>query len=400
MHKPPNNLAHLREELRPASLRLRIYDAVLLRLLKVMYLLVFGRGPQHHISAIKEDLFAVAAEVEARRYKRAVVRLLRLEPIKAYNLIESLILWRLRPRLGLAALGMLSTLLTVGLLFQQNRIVERQNELTERQNRIMAQQSDISEKQTKATELQAISSLVSSLDPERADKNEIAIAQLSVYGVSSTDVLIRLAERPGGVAFSAAIALLGQSQAHNPEQAARVLDAVTRPLEMAVEARAAISSDRASVTLEGARSDIQIAPYTMEYFAGLTRRCQDQEFRSRLQKAMRADSRFLNGIAYLYYLFFVFNRDLVSPDIKDSVPAELPNRLQLKWHEAFYAFCRAVVGSPQTEGEANARWLELSNRMRTIAADNREARRVREVRFHIERWLELNTGSNSISEGK
>ena len=127
----------------------------------------------------------------------------------------------LRPRVVLV-LGSLGALVFTGV---QAWVLWNQNVILRQQNLVM-------EAQTDAADVQAISFMLSSLDPENSLQNEVAITQLGEFGERGYPVLVDLVRSTvfasstpfsTELAESALRALFGQASSHSPEQVSEVI---------------------------------------------------------------------------------------------------------------------------------------------------------------------------------
>lgn len=117
--------------------------------------------------------------------------------------------------------------LVVGALFG-GAFAAAQVWLLHSQNQLIARQNQFLEAQTDATRLQAMSFLVSSIDPKDPVKSELAIAQLAERGRDAIPVLMRIAgnARHPELALLAIEVLAAQGHIHRPDEVRAVLQII------------------------------------------------------------------------------------------------------------------------------------------------------------------------------
>lgn len=345
-------LVGLEKNLSRAKLKLRIYYLIGRGFVKLFILLIFGRRFDRALYAIKSDLARILISLQGRDYHSAFKNMKRIEPQKVYGLFEAFVVWRYRPRLLFMFAGGLFTFITTSLLLQQNLIISRQNQLVEKQHEIAREQTDLMKEQTKlaqtqseATQLQAVSFLISSLDPDNADKNEIAVAQLAEYGNFGFDALIRLVERDTKVSSPALEALLGQHERHNPEQAVKTLTVLANFAMPDLRGSDDFLESRNPTAYLEVEKLASMVPISEIYFVELRQRCEkDNDFRLKLYESMKKDHEFTLGLAYQHVMFIKQQYKLTDGNLHDTT--------FVQWHTNVYNFCKIVSG-----GSPNTNWL-------------------------------------------
>lgn len=134
----------------------------------------------------------------------------------------------LRPRV-IIVIGAIGAMIVGGiqiwLLLNQNTLLAQQNLLLDIQNTYVNSQSE-------SNRLQAVTSVLSNLDPENTQSSELAIAQLSAFGSDGFEVLIQLAQNESSSITSLAqYAIARSAHMHTEPQCQTAISVLLRNYE-------------------------------------------------------------------------------------------------------------------------------------------------------------------------
>lgn len=267
-----------------------------------------------------------------------------------------------------------------GLIEAQNQTIKAQNQLVEAQNRLGEIQTQQASAQAEASQLQAVSFLISSIDPTNTSRTELAVAQLSEYGMHGVAALLRLAAGQDDLSAIALRALFGQHQLHTPEQVLRTFTAwQQRLMKVSPALSSEASNDQVIIWLWKGVDSNRVFPdlqASIEYFEGLIRRLEKGgPFASTLRESIKREPTALLNVLEAGYESVFKDARKHGITVKQNSVSAVTSRGQAlwNWHVTVYSFCRAIAGQkiPQVfeipifvNEEITGPWLQIQETLR------------------------------------
>lgn len=263
----------LKKELGSDRFKLKLCSFILKNLLRILTLFISGRKLHKALEDAELRSGKIFTKLLQKQYRAAYEEIRRIHPNKLYEFAVAVVVWRIRPRYMLALMGGMFTLLTVVTLIYQSYLLNNQLNLSKIQ-------TDIQAKQAEAAATQSFAFLISSLDPNNKDKNQIAVSLIEEYGNEGYKTIVRVVTSGTNVSYAALEALFAQGGKHEASQVAGTLHSWGM---MFFKRKEVLINMKGEANVEEAQRMVQLALSSSAYIRAITDRYQvDRELKQKI----------------------------------------------------------------------------------------------------------------------
>ena len=146
--KLESKLKKLEWELKISQAKLKACQLILVIPIYIFIKSIFGKRTLESFKDLHSEIVEIITKTKELKFQKIIAQLHKQSPLKVYNLLESLFLWKFRDKIYFYLFYSIVLALPTVFLIQQNLIMKKQTVLLESQTKYFEKQTDLLEVQS------------------------------------------------------------------------------------------------------------------------------------------------------------------------------------------------------------------------------------------------------------